>query len=163
MRGPSVTSGFWHGEHYNETAFVDDWLRTGDLAQVSSDGFVTIVGRLFDRITTGGESVYPDEIEEVLRQYPGVSEAVVCGVPDEVWGETVVAGISVEPDTPEPTLVDVQTFASQVLARYKLPRYLAVFPSMPVSNADKINRTAVREAIINLMAQSTPPSSSSGQ
>ncbi|MFT3944776.1 MAG: AMP-binding protein [Ancrocorticia sp.] len=154
VRGPSVTSGFWHGEHYNETAFIDDWLRTGDLGQVSGDGFVTIVGRLFDRITTGAESVYPDEIEEVLRQYPGVSEAVVCGVPDEIWGETVVAGISVEPETPEPTLVDVQTFAGQVLARFKLPRYLAVFPEMPVSAAGKIDRGAVREGIMNLMAQS---------
>lgn len=163
VRGPSVTSGFWHGEHYNETAFIDEWLRTGDLAQVSSDGFVTIVGRLFDRIITGGESVYPDEIEEVLRQYPGVSEAIVCGVPDEVWGETIVAGISVEPDTAEPTLVEVQTFASQVLARYKLPRYLAVFPSMPVSNADKIDRAAVREAIMNLMAQSSAPSGQTSQ
>lgn len=126
---------------------------------MSSDGFVTIVGRLFDRITTGGESVYPDEIEEVLRQYPGVAEAVVCGVPDEVWGETVVAGISMEPETPEPTLVEVQTFASQVLARFKLPRYLAVFPAMPVSNSGKIDRGAVRDAIMNLMAQSgTAPS-----
>ena len=90
----------------------------------------------------------------MLRQYPGVTEAVVCGVPDEIWGETVVAGISVEPETSEPTLVEVQTFAGQVLARFKLPRYLAVFPEMPLSAAGKIDRGAVREGIMNLMAQS---------
>ncbi len=153
VRGPSVTSGFWHGEDYNETAFEDGWLRTGDLARVSEDGFLSIVGRLFDCITTGGETLLPDEVEDVLRQYPGISDAVVCGVPDDVWGEMIVAGITVEEDTREPTLLEVQNFASQVLARYKLPRYLAVFPSIPLNAADKADRGAVRGAIMALMTQ----------
>ncbi len=153
VRGPSVTSGFWHGEDYNETAFEDGWLHTGDLARVSEDGFLSIVGRLFDCITTGGETLLPDEVEDVLRQYPGISDAVVCGVPDDVWGEMIVAGITVEEDTREPTLLEVQNFASQVLARYKLPRYLAVFPSIPLNAADKADRGAVRGAIMALMTQ----------
>ncbi|MFT0846390.1 AMP-binding protein [Actinomycetaceae bacterium L2_0104] len=153
VRGPSVTSGFWHGRDHNDASFQDGWLRTGDLARVEDGGFLSIVGRMFDRITTGGESLLPDEVEDVLRQYPGVSDAVVCGVPDEFWGEMIVAGITVEEGTREPTLAEVQNFASQVLARYKLPRYLAVFPSLPLNAAGKVNRAAVRTAISDLMAQ----------
>ncbi len=153
VRGPSVTSGFWHGEDYDESLFEGGWLRSGDLARVSEAGFLSIVGRLFDSITTGGETLLPGEVEDVLRQYPGISDAVVCGVPDEVWGETIVAGITVEADTREPTLQEVQNFASQVLARYKLPRYLAVFPRIPLNASEKVDRIAVRHAIMSLMTQ----------
>ena len=147
VRGPSVTHGFWHGDDYTAAAFDKGWLRTGDLCTMDAAGFLSIVGRLSERIMTGGEGVFPSEIEEVLRQYPGISDVVVCGVPDEVWGERVVAAIAVDEGASEPTLVDLQAFAGQVLARYKMPRELAVVKEIPFTSSGKVDRGAVRRQL----------------
>ncbi|MGO1590508.1 MAG: class I adenylate-forming enzyme family protein [Ancrocorticia sp.] len=151
VRGPSVTSGYWHGETYSDDAFVGDWLRTGDLAELDSCGFLSIVGRLLDRIMTGGEGVLPDEVESVLRQLPGVRDAVVCGVPDDVWGELIVAGLELEDGVSEPSFSDVESFASKMLGRYKLPRFVAVFDRIPLTSNDKTDRPAARSIIGALM------------
>ncbi len=147
VRGPSVTSGFWHGEEYNRQSFLDKWLRTGDVVTLSEEGFLWVKGRLSDQIISGGEGILPGEIEEVLCQYRGVSDVVVCGVPDETWGERVVAALVMEDGAEVPSLAQIQSFAGQVLARYKLPRYLAIMDSLPLGGSGKVDRSAVRQAV----------------
>lgn len=153
VRGPSVASSYWHGESYASAAFLGDWLCTGDLAQVDSDGFIFIVGRLQDRIMTGGEGVLPDEVESALRQYPGVRDVVACGIPDDVWGEIIVAGLELDAGVPEPKFAEIEQFAERMLARYKLPRFIAVFDHIPTTANDKMDREAARASIEALMAQ----------
>ncbi|MCF2706651.1 AMP-binding protein [Arcanobacterium haemolyticum] len=147
VRGPSVTTSFWHGEEHTRQAFVDRWLRTGDLATVSEEGFLSIVGRISDQILSGGEGIFPGEVEDVIRQYDGVKDVVVCGVPDEVWGERVVAALVMEEGAQPPSLAEIQAFAGQVLARYKLPRYLAIMDALPLGGSGKTDRAAVRSMI----------------
>lgn len=153
VRGPSVASGYWHGEAYSAQAFSGDWLHTGDLASVDSTGFLSISGRMVDRIMTGGEGVVPDEVENVLRQFPGVRDAVVCGVPDDVWGELIVAGLELEKGVAEPSFADIEGFAEKILARFKLPRYIAVFEQIPLTANDKTDRAAARSVMMALMDQ----------
>ncbi|WP_231583036.1 class I adenylate-forming enzyme family protein [Actinobaculum suis] len=93
FRGPAVSDGYWHGEAYTEKSFHDGWFRSGDLAVIDRDGFISLHGRVTSTIKSGGETIYPEEVEDVLRQYPGVAEAVVCGVPDALWGERVAAAV----------------------------------------------------------------------
>lgn len=153
VRGPSVSTGYWHGEAYTEGSYNGDWLRTGDLAQVDSGGFLSIMGRKLDRIMTGGEGVLPDEVENVLRQHPGIRDVVVCGVPDEVWGELIVAGLELEAGVAEPSFSDIEQSAQKVLARFKLPRFVAVFEHIPLTANDKIDRSGAQTIIEALMAQ----------
>lgn len=147
VRGPSVTDGYWHGAEYTKEAIRGGWFLTGDLAQVTSNGYISISGRLADRIITGGEGVMPSEVEDVLRQYPGVVDAVVCGIPDDLWGERIVAGVVMEAEAAMPSLTDVQAFAASVLSRFKLPRYLVQMSEIPVNSANKVDRGAFARAI----------------
>ena len=91
MRGPNVFAGYWRNHEATAAAFRDGWLLTGDLAERDDEGDYWIRGRLKELVVSGGENVYPAEIEAVLHEHPGVIEAAVVGVPDERWGEVCVA------------------------------------------------------------------------
>ena len=87
MRGPNVFAGYWRNPEATAAAFADGWLLTGDVAARDDEGYYRIVGRMKDMVISGGENVYPAEIENVLHEHPAVAEAAVVGVPDERWGE----------------------------------------------------------------------------
>jgi acyl-CoA synthetase (AMP-forming)/AMP-acid ligase II len=115
------------------------WVVTGDMATVEADGSITLLGRGSVSINTGGEKVYPEEVESALKAHPAVYDAVVVGVPDERWGERVCAVVSVSPGADAPTLDELSSFVRGKLAGYKLPRELVVVDEVvrsPVGKAD---------------------------
>lgn len=147
VRGPSVVDGYWHGTTYTRRAVRSGWLLTGDLAQITPEGYLTVMGRKADRIITGGESVLPVEVEDVLRQYPGVTDAAVFGIADDRWGERIAAAIVMEQGAAVPSLAEVQAFVGRILARYKVPRYLVELTEMPLNAAMKVDRKVIAKAL----------------
>ena len=144
VRGPNVTPGYWNDPEATAAAFDDaGWFHTGDIAHRDKDGLYYIVDRLKDMIISGGENVYPAEVERVLDAYPGVLEAAVIGVPDPKWGETVLAVLTCEPGT-EPTVADVRDFAGRELARYKLPTRVLIAERLPRNASGKLAKAELR-------------------
>lgn len=125
ISGPEVMVGYWDDPDATDATIVDGWLRTGDLARIDDEGYVTIVDRSKDMLISGGLNVYPAEIESVIAGVDGVAECAVIGVPDETWGETPAALIGLAPGS----AVDPETIADACrdrLADYKRPRYVVV-------------------------------------
>lgn len=140
LRGPTITPGYAGRREETEATFHDGWLRTGDLGRLDAESYLYVLDRRSDLIISGGENVYPAEVEATLLAHPAVEEAGVCGVPDAEWGQVPVAFVrlraeaSVSPD-------DLVSFASQRLARYKAPRrvYLTT-GALPRNSAGKLLR-----------------------
>jgi len=145
VRGPNVFMGYW--EMPEKTAAdmrVDGFFITGDLGQLSDDGYLTIVGRAKDLIIAGGFNIYPKEIEEALDAQPGVGESAVIGVPHPDLGEAVLALITARKGaTPDPTAILASL--SQSLARFKLPRRIIILPDLPRNAMGKVQKAALRE------------------
>lgn len=146
VRGPQVMQGYWHREADTAAVLSDDgWLYTGDIAIMDEDGFFEIVDRQKDVIITGGENVYPREIEEVLYQHPSIQEVAVAAVEHSVGGQVAKAYIVlVEGETL--TRRDVLQFCSDKLAKYKIPRMIEFRESLPKSAAGKVLRRELQEA-----------------
>lgn len=143
VRGPTVTPGYWQAPEETANAFRNGWLLTGDAAQRDKDGFLFIVDRWKDMFISGGENVYPAEIENVLHRINGVLEAAVVGVPDECWGEVGCAYLQVDPLIPLSER-DVIQHCSNELARFKLPKYVRFVNELPHTAAGKIAKTVLR-------------------
>jgi fatty-acyl-CoA synthase len=144
LRGPRVTRGYH--ELPDETARAidaDGWLHTGDLASMDERGYVRVEGRLKDMIKRGGENIAPAEVEACLAEHPAVAEAAVVGLPDERWGEVVVA--YVRPAGAQPDVADLVAHCRERLASFKLPRRWAFVDAMPLTASGKIRRTELRE------------------
>ena len=138
LRGPHAFSGYW--EEPEETAKViepDGWVHTGDLVRRDKDGFYYIVGRKKDMFISGGENVFPTEIEEILYKHPKISESAVIGVPDEKWGETGKAFIVLRSGE-SLTEDEIRKYFDGKLARYKIPKYYEFREDLPKSAAGKI-------------------------
>ena len=144
VRGPHVMKEYWNRPEATAEALVDGWLRTGDVAVMDADGFVFIQDRLKDMIISGGENIYPAEIEGVLQAHEGISEAAVIGQPSERWGESPLA-IVVRTD-PALTEADVLRWCSEHLARYKLPKAVVFAEEIPRNPSGKILKRVLREA-----------------
>ncbi len=142
VRGPSVMHGYWRDPAATADAFVDGWFATGDIA-TRSHGYLTIMDRAKDMIVTGGENVYPAEVEAALYQHPDVADVAVIGVPDDRMGErvhaVVVARAGVELD-----LASIQTHCRGRLAGYKLPRSLELLDDLPRNATGKILKRQLR-------------------
>src|SRR5690606_37976630 len=138
VKGPHMFSGYWNKPSETGEAIVDGWLRTGDLAKVDCDGDAYIVGRKKDMIITGGENVYPQEVEQCLITCAGIREAAVVGTADDVWGEKVVAFLTVEEDC---TLEDELLIAhcKGFLASYKIPKQFIIVDELPKTHVGKID------------------------
>jgi fatty-acyl-CoA synthase len=147
VRGPNVMAGYLHDDAATEAAFVDGWLRTGDLAELDRDGRVRIVDRIKDLFISGGEMVAPVEVEAVLLNHPDVSEAVVAGVPDEQWGERAVAWVVARPGA-RPDAADLERHVADRLARFKVPREIVLVDRIPRSSSDKPLRRELAEAYV---------------
>ena len=144
VKGPSVTPGYWKNDEANRTAFTDGWLRTGDAALTDEDGFYYIVDRWKDMYISGGENVYPAEVEEVLFRLEGVAEVAIIGVPDERWGEVGRAIISVRPGHTL-TEADVMRHCDGNLARYKQPRSVVFVEALPRNATGKVHKPTLRK------------------
>lgn len=144
IQGPQVMEGYWNRPE--ETALAlskDGWLKTGDIATIDDNGFVYIVDRKKDMVDVSGFNVYPNEVEEIITQHPGILEAAVIGVPNELTGEALKAFI-VKKD-PNVTEADVKAFCRQYLTAYKVPKIYEFRQELPKSNVGKILRIILRE------------------
>jgi fatty-acyl-CoA synthase len=147
VRGPNVTPGYWNDPEANRAAFDEEgWFHSGDIGHLDEDGCLYIVDRLKDMIISGGENIYPAEVERALAPMPGVVDVAVVGVPDEEWGETVQAVMSVD-GTTDITLEAVHAYAAETLAGYKLPQHLTIVPTVPRNASGKLDRTGVRRVL----------------
>ena len=139
LKGPHLFSGYWQNEKETADAFVDGWLRTGDLAKYDPDGDYFIVGRKKDIIISGGENVYPQEVEQCLMQFEGIDEAAVVGVEDGKWGEVVVAFVTMK----EGRSFDRDAIGShcgKFLGSYKKPKKLIELQELPITHVGKIDK-----------------------
>lgn len=149
VRGPMVTRGYWQQPDITAQAFRDGWFRTGDGGRMNEDGYLFIADRLKDMIISGGENVYPAEVEAALRSHPAVADAAVIGVPDARWGEAVHAVVVLRPtaDADPATVGEVlQAWCRRQLAGYKCPRGVSVMEALPLSAAGKVLKTVLRAA-----------------
>jgi malonyl-CoA/methylmalonyl-CoA synthetase len=141
VRGPNVFAGYWRRPDATAAAFTDGWFRTGDLASRSDDGYYTLLGRQSDLIISGGFNIYPREIEELLLEQPGVAEAAVVGVPDELRGEVPVAFIVPNDSFDESALERV---CRDQLASFKVPRRFVRVDSIPRTALGKVQKHLLR-------------------
>jgi acyl-CoA synthetase (AMP-forming)/AMP-acid ligase II len=130
-RGPLLFDGYLDDPASTSEALVDGWYRTGDLAEVDEEGYLTIVGRVRDVIRTGGETVSPSEVEAVLARHPALRDVAVVGVADPSWGEIVCAVVVLAPGAAPPSLEDLRGLCERSLAPFKHPRRLEITEAIP--------------------------------
>ena len=139
IRGPAVTPGYWNKPEETGQAFIDGWFRTGDIGRVEKDGTIYIVGRLKDMYISGGENVYPAEVENVLTEMDEVGAAAVVAVDDEKWGQVGLAivvprgGRSLDEDA-------VRTWCREHLAGFKVPKYVRFVEALPLNAQGKVQK-----------------------
>jgi acyl-CoA synthetase (AMP-forming)/AMP-acid ligase II len=144
-RGPQTMAGYWDMPEATAQVFRNGWLHTGDIGRMDKDGFYYIVDRKNDMLVSGGYNIYPREIEDVLMDYPGISEAAVVGLPDEKWGDRVVAVVAGQAALDADSIL---AFARARLSGVKTPKVVLVWPELPKSGANKILRRVVRDRLM---------------
>jgi len=143
--GPNIMKGYWNKPEATRSAIdAEGWFHTGDVGYLDDDGFLYIADRVKDMLITGGENVYPAEVESVLYDHPSVAEVAVIGLPDERWGEVVVAVAALKPGT-SLELAELRDFAHDRLARFKLPTRLELVEALPRNPAGKVLKFQLRE------------------
>ncbi len=146
-RGPNTMIGYWNRpEATAESIDPEGWFHTGDMGYLDADGFLFIADRLKDMVISGGENVYPAEVEAVLLDHPSVTSVAVVGLPDERWGEAVVA-VATLSDGAELTLDELRDFADDRLARFKLPTSLHVVDELPYNASGKVLKRELRDSL----------------
>jgi fatty-acyl-CoA synthase len=144
-RGYSVMLGYWNNPEATANAIdAGRWMHTGDLATMDAEGYINIVGRIKDMIIRGGENVYPREIEEFLYTYPKVADVQVIGVPDEKYGEEVMAWIMLKPGE-QATAEEIRDYCKGRIAHNKVPRYIKFVTSFPMTVTGKIQKFQMRQ------------------
>jgi fatty-acyl-CoA synthase len=144
VRGPNVTPGYWNRPDANASSFTDGWLHTGDATRVDEEGFYYIVDRWKDMYISGGENVYPAEVESVLHQLTAIAEAAVIGVPNEQWGEVGMAIVALKPGHAL-TAAEVHAHCAANLARFKCPRLIEFVDALPRNATGKIHKPTLRK------------------
>ncbi len=143
VRGPNVFAGYWRNPEATAAAFADGWLLTGDIAERDGEGFYRIAGRIKDMVVSGGENVYPAEIEDVLAEHRAVLEAAVVGVPDERWGEACAAFVVLLGGA-SATEQELRDHCAEWLARFKVPKTVAFVDALPRSSMGKVLKDELR-------------------
>ncbi|MBA0124471.1 AMP-binding protein [Haloechinothrix sp. YIM 98757] len=152
-RGYSVMLGYW--EQADETAEAIDaarWMHTGDIAVMDDEGYVQVTGRIKDMIIRGGENIYPREIEEFLHTHPDIVDAQVIGVPDERYGEELMAWVILRDGAEPITAESLREFATDRLTHYKIPRYVHVVDEFPMTVTGKVRKVDMRERAIEILS-----------
>jgi fatty-acyl-CoA synthase len=148
-RGYSVMLGYWdEPERTVEAIDAAGWMHTGDLAVMREDGYVNIVGRIKDLVIRGGENVYPREIEEFLYGHPDIEDVAVIGVPDERYGEELMAWIRLRPGAAPLDAAAVREFCEGRIAHQKIPRYVRIVEEFPMTVTGKIRKVEMRQVSI---------------
>jgi len=148
LKGPHVTPGYWRKPQETEAAFVGGWFRTGDLGRRDGDGYYTITDRLKDIIISGGENISPKEIEIVINHYEKVSESCVVGIPDERWGEKVVAAVVTKPGATL-TEQEIKDHCKTHLMDWKCPKQILFLNELPRNRMGKV----LKEEVIKLFVK----------
>lgn len=143
LKGPVCTPGYWNNPAATEAAIVDGWFYTGDLVRMDDEGYFYVAGRKKDMYISGGENVYPVEVERVLSQHPAVREVAVIGVPDTKWGEVGCAFIALA-DESSTTAEQILAFCSDKLAKFKIPKSVKFLASLPKGDSGKILKRELR-------------------
>jgi len=147
LKGPAITPGYWRKPEETEKAFENGWFKSGDLGRVDEDGYYYLTDRIKHIIISGGENISPKEVETVINQVEGVAESSVIGIPDEKWGEKVVAavvlkpGFKVEPHT-------IQMFCKKHLHDWKVPKDVICIPELPKNKMGKVLKEEVKKAFL---------------
>ncbi|TQS42100.1 acyl-CoA synthetase [Cryptosporangium phraense] len=144
LQGPNVMAGYWREPERSAEVLVDGWYHSGDAGSVDADGFLTIRDRYRDMYISGGENVYPAEVESALRDLPSVAEAAVVGVADETWGEVGRAFV-VLTDGADPDAAQLRAALRERLAGFKVPRDFSFVPELPKTATGKIRKAELRE------------------
>ncbi|MGI9293571.1 MAG: AMP-binding protein, partial [Pseudomonadales bacterium] len=145
LRGPNVMKGYWNRPEATAEAIDEEgWFYSGDVGHLDEEGFLFISDRVKDMVISGGENVYPAEVESALLNHPDINEVAVIGLPDEKWGEAVTAVVVLK-DGSDLTLESLREFAGENLARYKLPLRLHKIDELPRNPAGKILKFKLRE------------------
>jgi len=141
LRGPTLMVGYRFDEEATRAAFTEDgWLRPGDAGELDADGRLHVVGRIDDLINSGGERVWPEEVEAALRSHAKVAEVGVGARPDREWGERVVAWVVPRDASDPPTLEELRDHAAETLPRHKAPREVVVVGELPRTSGGKLRR-----------------------
>lgn len=148
VAGPHITPGYWNRPDATADAFEGRWLKTGDAARIDDEGFVYIVDRWKDMYISGGENVYPAEVENVLYQLPQVAEAAVIGVPHDKWGEVGLAVLALKPDE-SVDRTTVQQYCAERLAKFKVPDDIAIVDVLPRNATGKVLKRELREQFVD--------------
>lgn len=144
FRGPGLLSGYWRDPERTAAAHREDWFTLGDIGRLDADGYLYLVDRKQDMIISGGENIYPNDVEECLLRHPAVSGAAVVGAPDEQWGEIVVAYV-VPADGTRPHAEELIAFCGERLPSYMKPRRIEFCNELPVNPTGKVMRRSLRE------------------
>jgi fatty-acyl-CoA synthase len=145
IKGPTLMSGYWNRPDLTAEAIRDGWLYTGDLARTDEEGYFFIVDREKDMYISGGENVYPAEVEKVIHAHPKVFDVAIVGVPDEKWGEVGKAYVVLKP---KETMIEEELveFLKGKVAKYKIPRYVEFTEELPKTASGKIQKFVLKES-----------------
>jgi fatty-acyl-CoA synthase len=150
-RGYSVMIGYWDEPEKTAEVLRQGWMHTGDIATMDEEGYVKIVGRIKDMVIRGGENIYPREIEEFLYTHPDIVDAQVIGVPDEKYGEELMAWLRLRDGADPLDAVAVREFCTGRLAHYKIPRYVHLVDDFPMTVTGKVRKVEMRAQSIELL------------
>ena len=145
MKGPHVFNGYWNNREATDKTLVDGWVKTGDLFRQDPDGYYYIVGRKKEMYISGGENVYPVQVEKVIYEHPGVSQAAVIGVPDDQWGETGCAFVVLK-ENQNLTTDEVKTYCREFLAGFQCPGHVIFMDELPLGHSNKIQKKELYSA-----------------
>jgi fatty-acyl-CoA synthase len=146
LRGPNLTAGYWRNPEATRQAFAGGWFKTGDIGHQDEEGFFYVDDRKKDVVISGGENIYPAELENVLADCPAIAEAAVIGRPDPRWGEIPVACVVLKPGS-SLSRADVLALFRDRLARYKHPRDVVFLDALPRTAMGKVQKFALRDGL----------------
>jgi fatty-acyl-CoA synthase len=150
LRGETAMSGYFDLPDETAAVFADGWYRSGDLADMDDEGYLSITGRRLEIIRSGGETVAPSEVEAAIDGYPGLREVGVIGLPDDSWGEIVCAVVVLESGATMPSVDSLRTYLGPRLARFKHPRAVACVDALPRTAATgQIQRARLRQSLLD--------------
>jgi fatty-acyl-CoA synthase len=155
-KGPTVMEGYWNLPEITEKTLVNGELHTGDLGYMDEEGYFYIVDRAKDMYRSGGENVYPAEIEKILAGHPKISNVAIIGVPDDKWGETGLVFV-VQAEGQTITLEEIYEYLEGKVARFKYPRQIKIMEDLPLTTTMKIKKAELKEKYLSQpTAASTP-------
>jgi fatty-acyl-CoA synthase len=145
LRGPNVIAEYWNKPEASRDSFVDgNWFKTGDMGYVDADGFLFVADRIKDMIISGGENIYPAEVEQIIFELEGVTGVALIGVPDDKWGEVPWAVLTMAGGATL-TLEQVRDHLDNRVARYKMPKNVIVVDEFPRTASGKIRKADLRK------------------